>query len=232
MTDEDEWAALSTAVRAMGAAGDVTTTLESAVAGALHVVKHAEHAGISLVHADRRVETPAATDAVARRGDELQYELSEGPCLQSIREQETVLSRDLLDEQRWPRWSRQVGEELGIRSMLCFQLFVTHDTLGALNLYSTEPDAFDGDDRASGLGLAAHIAVALSAAQDTAAEHGSALGAVVIGQAQGILMQQYELRPSQAFLVLAREAERRDTTLLAVARRLADNVVRRQGPSS
>ena len=232
MTDEDEWAVLSQAVRSMSAAGDVRTTLKSAVAGALNVVKHAEHAGISLVHADRRVETPAATDAVARRGDELQYELGEGPCLQSIREQETVLSRDLLVEQRWPRWSRQVTAELGIRSMLCFQLFVTQDTLGALNLYSTEPDAFDSDDRASGLGLAAHIAVALSAARDSTAEHSAAVGAIVIGQAQGILMQQYELRPSQAFLVLAREAERQDTTLLAVARRLADNVVRRHGPST
>ncbi len=35
------------------------------------------------------VSNPAATSDVVRRGDELQYELDEGPCLDSVREQET-----------------------------------------------------------------------------------------------------------------------------------------------
>jgi hypothetical protein len=39
-------------------------------------------------------------------------------------------------------------------------------------------------------------------------------------------MQRYELAPSQAFLVLARAAQRDDSTLLKVAQRLVDSAVR------
>lgn len=220
MRSEDEWELLSETVRVMGAASGLTHTLESAVAGALEIVPNAEHAGLSLVHDRTRIETPAATDHVALRGDELQYELGEGPCLQSIHEQETVWSGDLTVERRWPRWSRRASDELGVRSMLCFQLFVTHDTLGALNLYSSKLNAFESEDRTTGLALAAHIAVALSSAQDAEGRASAVLGASTIGQAQGILMQRYELVPSQAFMVLARAAQRDDCTLLDVAERL------------
>ena len=232
MRAEDEWERLSETVRTMGSATGLTHTLESAVAGALEIVPHAEHAGVSLVHDHRRIETPAATDHVARRGDELQYELGEGPCLQSIREQETVWSGDLTVERRWPRWSRRASDELGVRSMLCFQLFVTRNTLGALNLYSTRLNAFESEDRTTGLALAAHVAVALSSAQDAEGQAAAVVGASVIGQAQGILMQRYELVPSQAFLVLARAAQRDDCTLLQISEKLiANSVAHRPGPA-
>ena len=110
---EHVWEQFSEIVRSMSAAEGLTHTLESAVTGAKQVIIHADHAAVSLVHQHKRIETPAATDDVARRGDQLQYDLGEGPCLQSIREQETVSSRDLLDEPRWPDWSWRAAEELG-----------------------------------------------------------------------------------------------------------------------
>lgn len=220
MRSEHEWEQLSETVRAMGAATTLPSTLQSAVDGALEMIEPAEHAGVSMIYENSRVDTPAATDGVARRGDELQYELGEGPCLQSIREQETVWSGDLTVERRWPRWSRRASDELGVRSMLCFQLFVTHDTLGALNLYSGRLNAFESEHRTTGLALAAHVAVALSSAQDAAVQNSAMLGASAIGQAQGILMQRYELLPSQAYLVMARAAQRDDSTLLRVAEKL------------
>ncbi len=226
MRSEDEWELLSETVRAMGAADGLTHTLEAAVAGALEIIPHAEHAGLSLVFDRTRIVTPAATDRIALRGVELQYELGEGPCLQAIHEQGTVWSGDLTVERRWPRWSRRASDELGVRSMLCFQLFVTHDTLGALNLYSGQLNAFQSEDRTSGLALAAHIAVALSSAQNPESRASAVHGASTIGQAQGILMQRYELVPSQAFLVLARAAQRDDCTLLNIAERLVESAVR------
>jgi transcriptional regulator with GAF, ATPase, and Fis domain len=229
MRSEHEWEQLSETVRAMGAATTLTSTLQAAVDGALKMIEPAEHAGVSLVYENTRIDTPAATDMVARRGDELQYELGEGPCLQSIREQETVWSGDLTVERRWPRWSRRASDELGVRSMLCFQLFVTHDTLGALNLYSGRLNAFESEHRTTGLALAAHVAVALSSAQDVAVQKSAVLGASVIGQAQGMLMQRYELLPSQAFLVMARAAQRDDSTLLRVAEKLIEGAAQPSG---
>ena len=150
MTDPDLWDQLSEIVRDMSSAEGLSHTLDSAVAGALLVMKNADHAAVSLVHEGVPIDTPAATDDIARRGDQLQYEVGDGPCLQAIRAQETVMSDDLREESRWPDWSRRASDELGVRSMLCLQLFVTHDNLGALNLYSDQPNAFDADDRGDG----------------------------------------------------------------------------------
>ncbi len=233
MDDESLWDQLAELVRTMSSAEGLVHTLESAVAGALEVMTHADHAAVSLVHERVRVETPAATDDIARRGDLLQYEVGEGPCLQAIWEHETVISDDLLEESRWLTWSRRASEELGVRSMLCLQLFVTHDTIGALNLYADRPHAFDDEDKATGLALAAHVAVALSSVRETDKEtafrRGALAGAAVIGQAQGVLMHRYELTSSEAFMVLAKASQRQDRTLRQVAEVLVENAIDRRG---
>lgn len=79
-------------------------------------------AAISIVHRGRAITVEAASSDIARRADEMQYELREGPCLQAIFEEETVQSNDLRREDRWPGWSRQVTAELGVRSMLSLPL--------------------------------------------------------------------------------------------------------------
>ena len=142
------------------------------------------------------------------------------------------MSDDLREESRWPDWSRRASDELGVRSMLCLQLFVTHDNLGALNLYSDQPNAFDADDRATGLALAAHIAVALSSERESDKEtefrQSSLAGAAAIGQAQGVLMHRYDLTSAEAFMVLAKASQRQDSTLRRVAEVLIQNAVDRR----
>ena len=226
---EDLWDRFSEVVLSMGAADGLTQALESVVAGAQSIIDPVDHAAVSLVHRHRRINTPAATDDIARRGDQLQYDAGEGPCLQAIRDREAVMSSDLLDEVRWPRWSRRAVEELGVRSMLCLHLFVSHDTLGALNLYSDRPDAFSVGDRATGMALAAHVAMALNSEQSPEARTSSVAGAAIIAQAQGLLMHRYELTPSGAYLVLAKAAQREDIALRLVARTLVDNALDRRG---
>ena len=222
-TIENLWDQFSEVVRSMSEADGLTHTLESVVAGATTIIAPADHAAVSMVHRHRRIDTRAATDDIARRGDQMQYDAGEGPCLQAIRDHETVTSRDLLDEARWPNWSRQAAEELGVRSLLCLQLFVSHDTLGALNLYSDRPDAFSVDDRAAGLSFAAHVALALASEHGSGPHNSSLAGAAIIGQAQGVLMQRYELTPSGAFLVLAKASQREDSTVRLVAEALVEN---------
>jgi hypothetical protein len=222
-TSENLWDQLSEVVRSMSEADGLTQTLESVVTGATSIIEPADHAAVSMVHRHRRIDTRAATDEIARRGDQMQYDVGEGPCLQAIRDHETVTSGDLLNEERWPHWSRQAAEELGVRSMLSLQLFVSHDTLGALNLYSDRPNAFSVDDRAAGLSFAAHVALALASERGSGPRDSSLLGAAIIGQAQGVLMQRYELTPSGAFLVLAKASQREDSTVRMVAEALVEN---------
>ena len=52
-----------------------------------------------------------------------------------------------------------------MRSMVSFRLFVQGDTIGVLNLYARRPAAFDQHGCAVGTVLAAHAAIAVSAAR-------------------------------------------------------------------
>lgn len=177
-------------------------TLDQAVAIAVEVIDGCDYACVSLVDNQRKVKTVAATDPVVIQGDALQDELDEGPCLNSLREHETVTSPDLSVEQRWPRWGTRVSSELGIQSMLCLQLFTSERSYGALNLYSRSLDAFDDLDVSTTLALAAHVAVALAASREIDNRDVAITRRTVIGQAQGILMERYGLGSDQAFTVL------------------------------
>jgi AmiR/NasT family two-component response regulator len=106
--------------------------------------------------------------------------------------------------------------------MISFRLFVTDNDLGALNLYSSQPHAFDEDAEHVGLLFATHAAVALAAALQqehlTQAIHGRDL----IGQAKGILMERHKLTADQAFTVLVRTSQRSNTKLRDLAEHLAN----------
>jgi transcriptional regulator with GAF, ATPase, and Fis domain len=201
----------------MGAAATFTLTLDSAVAAAVDLIPGCEFAGASIVQKKRKVTTEASTDALVRRGDELQYELGEGPSLQSIHEQETVYSGDLTRESRWPTWSRRVADELGVRSMLCVQLFVGPTSLGCLSLYSRSVDAFDQAARYSAIAFAAHVAVAMAAATQEDNLTSALTSRTTIGQAEGILIERYKIAPDEAFAVLTRLSQQRNTKLHHIA---------------
>jgi GAF domain-containing protein len=57
------------------------------------------------------------------------------------------------------------GQGRRVHSLLCTQLFTHESQVGALNIYSPQPDAFDEEDREVARLLAAHVAVAVAAAQ-------------------------------------------------------------------
>lgn len=212
--------------RALNNEPGVVATLERATATAQSIVDNCDHAGIALVLKRGEIRTVAPTDDVVARADQLQYDVAEGPCLQSIAEQETVYSSNLLTDERWPLWALKASDELGVRSVLSLQLFVGPDALGALNLYSRTPDAFGVDDRLSALALASHIAVAMSAAQELADIESALARRTVIGQAEGMLMQALAITADQAFSALIRISQARQIKLYQVAADIVENGVR------
>jgi hypothetical protein len=58
---------------------DAASTVQSDVELAVMNVGGCDAASVSIVHAKRKVDTPAATDDMAVIGDLLQYETGEGP---------------------------------------------------------------------------------------------------------------------------------------------------------
>ena len=151
----------------------------------------------------------------------MQEEVGEGPCLETAFDQHTVLVPDLATDERWPRFSRRAAE-LGVRSMLSFQLYVEGDNLGALNLFSRSADAFDDRSVLVGELFAAHAAVAYSAAQRESVLERALASRELVGQAQGILMERGRLTADQAFAALQRTSQERNVKLAEVARRLVE----------
>ncbi len=212
---------LSELARTLQDEDSVDKTLQAIVDSAVDTVPGAQYAALSVVERRREIHTRAGTAELVFRVDQVQYDTGEGPCLDAVYEQQTVSLPDMTAEKRWPDFTRCTAE-LGVLSMLSFQLYVQQDNLGALNLYSAEKHAFDGDSEHIGLLFAAHAAVAMSGAQEQ--EHLTKAMAArdLIGQAKGILMERHKLTADQAFSVLTRASQQTNTKLVDVARALTD----------
>ncbi|MFE1644293.1 GAF domain-containing protein [Microbacterium sp. P01] len=84
-------------------------------------------------------ETVCASDRVAARVDEIQIDLGEGPCWDSLRTRRSVLERDLRNGgENWPA-AREAFRGLGIRGIFAFPLFVGNLNVGTVGLYTDEP---------------------------------------------------------------------------------------------
>jgi GAF domain-containing protein len=191
-------------------------TLRAIVDAAAHIVPGARWAGISRIQG-HRVVAVVPTDPIVAKLDDLQSELHDGPCLTALREHHAVQIDDMSADTRWPQFARQ-ATELGVLSLLSFQLFVRSENLGALNLYGGEAGVFSDDSIDIGTILAQHAAVAMMGA--TAENHFQAAlsSRDVIGQAKGILMHRDNLTGLQAFNLLVQASMETNIKLVEVAR--------------
>jgi GAF domain-containing protein len=132
-------------------------------------------------------------------------------------------SPDRAIDGRFPHYGPKAAER-GAVSTLSLPLAADGRTVGALNLYSKQPDAFDRETVALGELLAAHAALAISAAtayyssRDLADQMRQALESrAVIEQAKGVLMAQQGLDADQAFAMLVELSQRSNRKLREVA---------------
>jgi GAF domain-containing protein len=210
--------------RALAAEQTVEETLARLVEVAVAIIPGCHHAGVTVVRRGRP-ETPAATDEVPATVDAIQYETGQGPCLSAIGEHAVFRTGDLALDDRWPDFAKPAVERTGVRSVLAYRLFTEEDTLGALNLYSSELDAFDDDAVPIGTILAAHAALAFAQAREREQISGleQALSSNrTIAMAIGILMATHRITDGQAFDLLRVASQRSNRRL----REIADEVVR------
>jgi len=200
---------------------DLHRALDKIVHLAVDTLEACEFAGISLVE-QGPVTSPASSSDVPRRVNEIQSEVGQGPCLDAIREHEVFWTGDLRQEERWPDFAARAHAETGVCSILSIRLFVEEDTMGALNLYSTAPDAFDDSDVALGVVFGVHASVAMSAARREEGLERKVQSRDVIGRAKGILMAQSGLTDDEAFAVLRSASQRLNLKLRDIAEHIAE----------
>lgn len=204
---------------------DVASFLDSLVQWAVEQSPGAEACGLTVEQAGRG-QTVTYSGELAARGDERQYELDDGPCLEALRTGTVVTVRDLADEDRWGDYPRR-ALEAGVRSSLSFPLALGERGRGALNLYSGKADAFGDADQQAGRSCADQASGALTVAwrmadRERAVEHlrRGMLTRQEIGQAVGLLMAQRKCTADEAFKLLQSASQRSNEKLRDVAHRM------------
>ncbi len=202
--------------------GEERPTLQSVVERAVEVVPACDWASVTFRRRRNRTETVAASSDVARQADQLQYDLEEGPCLEAATSGEPRLSNRLDDSEDWPRWGPQVAE-LGVNALLGIPLSTEGEIIGALNLYAGRAGAFTPEDIDTAEVYVTHATNALTAARLSSGLRTALHSRHMIGLAQGILMQIYDLSVDQSFELLVRYSSHSNTKLSEVAEHVVEH---------
>jgi GAF domain-containing protein len=178
---------------------------------------------VTIITANRAI-TMAATDDIAEKLDQAQYDAGDGPCLTAARHEQVIRVDHLDADSRWPRF-RRAAQAGGVASSLSIPLLIDDDdTFGALNVYGRAADAFNTDDEGIAQEFATHAAIvvsnvvayweaiALSRNLTAAMDHRG-----VIEQAKGVLMGAHRISPDDAFNLLRQRSQHENRKLRDVA---------------
>jgi GAF domain-containing protein len=212
--------------RAMQQPGEVALTLQAVTACATDSIESADYASISVRHGDGRLETLAPTDALVRRVDLLQFELSEGPCYDAVEATTVTLSDDLARDGRWPAYGPRVAA-LGLRSQLGIRLASDDGWRVALNLYARRPNAFDSETISLAQMFADQAAGAMGLVRTVQTLNKALVMRETIGQAVGIVMERYAIDPDRAVAFLLRTAQTSNARIQDVAQEIIAGADRR-----
>ena len=157
----------------------------------------------------------AASDEHCLRLDELQFSAGEGPCYDAVRLSRPVLTPDLAAEGgRWPGYA-STAIEAGVTGVFAFPLQVGVMCLGVLDVYADRAGQLPEDHEAASLTLARR-------AIEILVDGGPGLGDEIdhraeIYQAQGMVMAEHDLNPSEAMARMRAHAFARGQALLDLA---------------
>ncbi|PPF42755.1 hypothetical protein C5B85_15665 [Pseudoclavibacter sp. AY1F1] len=87
--------------------------------------------------------TVSASNEVAARVDELQFDLREGPCWDAVATRKPVLTENMtaLPPHRWPAFTAAVSRE-PVGALFAFPMLVGPRAIGAVHMYSSKPAGF------------------------------------------------------------------------------------------
>lgn len=186
---------------------------------------------IAVFSTEARHSTIYASDVVAARIDELQFDLGEGPSFESVRTTKPTLLGNLGDNrgERWPMFAAGVADTTA-RALFVFPLVMGAMSVGVASLYRDSPGDLTEDDVDTGVSVARSIAgpalrraVQLSH-EDPARENPTLDGLTAVElrrdvhQATGMVLAQLNISPTDAFSRLQAYAFSTNQTVQAVAR--------------
>ena len=179
-----------------------------------------------LVRTRDRYVTAASTDDVARRIDQIEIEVGEGPCVDAIVAEAYQHDADLTDGTTpWPRFAERIVDETPVRSAIGYRLLLDGDKRGALNLFSDVPGGLTERSADTGAVVASFASVALMAirAREEAATLRQGLTSNrEIGKAVGLLMAAHHINGQEAFELLRNTSQELNMKLAQVAQQVIE----------
>lgn len=192
-----------------------STSAMEAVTGTVVELGLATGAGITERGRDT-FHSLAATDEGVATVDELQFRLNEGPGVQTCLERGVMVSGDLGESARWPRWGPAAAHH-GFHAVVSVNLHANGSTLGAINLYSASARQFTTEDLEVARLVGAHASIVLSRYRSDLNLWKAIAARHRIGQAQGILMERFHFDADKAFAVLRRLSQQQNIKLSQIA---------------
>ncbi|WP_296393792.1 GAF and ANTAR domain-containing protein [Williamsia sp.] len=202
---------------------DENELLGSATASAVEQIPGAQSCAITLV-ARKAITTVAPTDEMALLIDQIQTATAQGPCLQAASEwtQHIVRVPDYATEERWPAYTSAARAQTAIGSTVSFQLYRSDSAMGALNVHSTEPQAFGAEAEEVGLAVATHAALALFSARREVQFASALASRDTIGQAKGMIMERFSIDALQAWELLRKLSQDANVAVYDLASQLIE----------
>jgi transcriptional regulator with GAF, ATPase, and Fis domain len=207
------------------AGADASSIHQALVDASVRLVDGCERASL-LLRANGHFETVASTDEIARRIDEIEIEIGEGPCLDAILEEAYQHDADLASgSSPWPHFTERILAETPVRSAIGYRLFLEGEKVGALNLFADEAGALTSRSADQGAVLASFASVSLMALR--AREEADSLRQGLqsnreIGKAVGLLMAAHRVSSEEAFTILKRTSQDLNMKLVHVAAQVVE----------
>ncbi|HEY2224312.1 GAF and ANTAR domain-containing protein [Actinomycetospora sp.] len=176
----------------------------------------------------------AASSERARLLELFAVAIDAGPCVDCLHSGEAVVSEDLRSETarlRWPRFAAG-AEEAEFQAAHALPMRHRNQVIGVLTLLATEPHTLDEPDVRLGQALADAATIGLLHERavrqaETVAEQlqGALTSRVIIEQAKGMIANQADTSPDEAFSVLRAHARSHGLRLTELARSVVEGSV-------
>src|SRR5690554_4025398 len=173
-------------------------------------------------------ETISASDTVAARLDEVQFDLGEGPCWDAMNLARPILVPDVLEPPGpgWPAFSAAVSDE-PVTSIFAFPLIVGPLRIGAVDLYAATATHLNSMQAHQVQGVAAAIGKqilrrALRTNDDDDAYAGYPYSRRLVHQATGMVLTQLKISADDALLIIQAQAFAAGHSMMHVAQEILD----------
>jgi hypothetical protein len=168
-------------------------------------------------------ETVSASDAIAARVDELQFDLGEGPCWDAMRLGRPVLEPDLRTRPStvWPAFSAAIRDE-DVSSLFAFPLRVGSLRIGAVDLYAVNAVNLNPIQAQQAGILAAAVGKqvlrrALNVVGGEYEDTGNAFSRRLVHQATGMVLAQLQIPGDDALLIIQGQAFATGRTMMEIS---------------